>query len=521
MKLYIFLIITVLFFSCKKSDQIIQFKVDSSALDLEGSIDSKDSFTIESNINWRIEIPSTAVSWISITPLTGTGNQKIHIKSLEKNITGAVRFATVKIIATEKNIDQPIIVTIAQKPSNPIWTKLYGGTSGDFAEAVCASDDGGFVLAGTSRSNDGDVSTNIGHDDVWVMKSDANGNKIWSKTYGGSYIDMVENIAPTSDGGFVVTGRTWSYDGDMIGFKGNTDVFVIRIDANGNKMWSRTYGGSDGDVGNCIAQTNDGGFIIGVFTSSINGDISSNSDAWLFKIDVGGNIQWTKAIGGIDTDRPNSILINDDGTFLVAGTSYSTNNDFAGNHGSNDAWVMKLTAEGIVIWNKLYGGGLQDEIFSIKQLTDGYIAAGNTRSHDGDVVGNHGDSDAWIFKIDKSGNLLWQKPLGGTQWEDALSIAVLPNGGYIFTGTAGSKNGDVTGLYDNYGGWGDAWIVKLNADGSKNWDAVFGGGQPDIGSSITSIKEGSLIMVGYTSSNNGNVIGNHGSIDALAVKIYD
>ena len=345
------------------------------------------------------------------------------------------------------------------------WQKTLGGSSSDEAHSIQQTTDGGYIVVGIAYSNDGDVTNNHGSHDYWVVKLDANGNRIWQKTLGGSSIEDAWSIQQTTDGGYIVAGYTESNDGDVTGNHGGADSWIIKLDDNGNKIWQKTLGGSSADGAQSIQQTTDGGYIVAGSTASNDGDVTGNHgdyDAWIVKLDPNGNKLWQKTLGGSSADGAQSIQQTTDGGYIVAGDTYSNDGDVTGNHGGYDYWVVKLDANGNRIWQKTLGGTRGEQAYSIKQTKDGgYIVAGLTYSNDGDVTGNNGSSsfsDYWIVKLDANGNKLWQKTLGGSSSEIAYSIQQTSDGGYVVAGGTGSNDGDVTG---NHGS--DYWIVKLTA----------------------------------------------------------
>jgi hypothetical protein len=182
-------------------------------------------------------------------------------------------------------------------------------------------------------------------------------------------------------------------------------------------------------------------------TRSFNGDVTGNhgsEDAWIVKLSATGVLEWQKTLGGASVDSASSIQLTPDGGYIVAGGTFSTDGDVIGNHGSYDAWVLKLSATGVLEWQKCLGGTDSDVAYSIKPTTDGgYIVAGYTFSNNGNVTGNHGGQDAWVIKLSATGVLEWQKALGGTNDEDARSIQLTPDGGYIVAGMTASTNGNV------------------------------------------------------------------------------
>ncbi|MEO8795930.1 MAG: hypothetical protein ABI390_10720, partial [Daejeonella sp.] len=281
------------------------------------------------------------------------------------------------------------------------WEKKYGGTGSDFARSIRQTADGGYIIAGSTTSTDGDITGNHGGADYWVVKINATGTILWQKTYGGTSYEKAENIRLTSDGGFIMVGYAYSNDGDVSGNHGQADIWIVKINAAGTLLWQKCLGGTRDDYANEIIQTSDGGYMMAGGTTSNDGDVSGNHslglDFWIVKLDGTGTITWKKCLGGTDEDYPTSMQQTTDGGYIVTGNTGSTNGDVVGNHDiddairTNDAWVVKLNPTGTIQWQKCLGGTGFEDPFSIQQTTDGgYIVAGDTNSTDGDVSGNHG-----------------------------------------------------------------------------------------------------------------------------------
>jgi len=410
-------------------------------------------------------------------------------------------------------------MSVPDYPPRIIWQKALGGSSSEEAYSIQQTRDGGYIVAGYTKSNDGDVSGNHGWKDAWIVKLDKDGNIQWQKVFGGSNEDFALSIQQTGDEGYIVAGYTKSNDGDVTVNHGGEDAWIVKLDKDGNIQWQKVLGGSSSEEAYSIQQTRDGGYIVSGYTKSNDGDISGNHggrDAWIAKLDRDGNIQWRKILGGSDYEEANSIQQTRDGGYIVAGYTWSNDGDVTGNHGRGDAWIVKLDRDGNIQWQKALGGSDDDWANSIQQTSDGgYIVAGWTYSDDGNVSGNHGYIDAWIVKLDKDGNIQWQKVLGGSNGEIANSIQQTKDGGYIVAGYTGSNDGDVSG---NHGG-GDTWLVKLDGNGNIEWQKALGGSDYDIAYSIRQTSDGGYIVAGWTESNDGYVSGNHGEGDVWIVKL--
>ncbi len=399
------------------------------------------------------------------------------------------------------------------------WQKTYGGSDYDFAYAIQQTNDGGYIIAGYTSSNDGDVSGNPGAADYWLVKTDSMGNLQWQKTYGGSSDDYATAIQQTNDGGYIIAGYTSSNDGDVSGNHGWSDYWLVKTDSIGNLQWQKTYGGSNDDGAYAIQLTNDGGYIIAGLTYSNDGDVSGNHgghDCWLVKTDSLGNLQWQKTYGGSNDDGAFAIQLTNDGGYIIAGYTGSNDGDVSGNHGQTDYWLVKTDSMGNLQWQKTYGGSNNDKAYAIQLTNDGgYIIAGFNYSNDGDVSGNHGWSDYWLVKTDSIGNLQWQKTYGGSNVDFATAIQQTNDGGYIIAGYTGSNDGDVSGNHGNV----DYWLVKTDSLGNLQWQKTYGGSNNDEAFAIQLTNDGGYIIAGYSESNDGDVSGNHGSGDFWLVKL--
>lgn len=354
----------------------------------------------------------------------------------------------------------------------------------------------------------------------------------WQKCLGGTANEAAQAVQQTSDGGYIVAGWSTSTDGDVSGNHDGADIWVVRLNATGTIQWQRTLGGSDDDGLGFISdgfvsikQTSDEGFILGGYTESSDGDVTNhhgNRDAWVVKLSATGTVVWQRCLGGSDEDKANCIGLTSDGGFIVAGYSESTDGDVVGNHDDEDAWLVKLDASGVIEWQKCLGGSSADFGYSVQQTSDGgYILGGNTWSDDGDVSGNHGgpfglDQDAWVVKTDANGAIEWQRCLGGTGFDYIYSVEQTTDGGYVVAGETDSNDGDVSGLHGTYV---DAWVVRLDGSGSIQWQRCLGGWLGDGARSVTQTTDGGFLVTGPTSSNNGDVTSNHGGHDIWAVKL--
>ena len=361
------------------------------------------------------------------------------------------------------------------------WQYTYGGSENDYCYAVCLGIYGGYVLAGSTQSNGGDVTLNQGEDDYWIIKIDDLGNIEWQKTYGGTTSDTALDIERTSDGGYIVAGRSQSNDGDVTGQHGALDYWILKIDTLGNLNWQKCYGSTDSDEAKAIIETSDGGFVAVGYSYGFDGDVTGgwgNADYWVIKISVDGVLLWQKKYGGSVTDIAHSVVEKADGGFLIAGETYSNNGLVTGFHGSLDCWVIFVDAMGNLEWQRPYGGsgGESGKRGIIKVSENVYAFASSSQDADGDITANNGASDYWLVGIDTTGNILWQRSVGGSDYDATYEIVYSSDGNFVLVGMSYSTDFDVTETYTGY----NYWVVKLGFCNSVYYADVDGDGFGDI-----------------------------------------
>lgn len=399
------------------------------------------------------------------------------------------------------------------------WEKNYGGTALDGGLSGQQTVDGGYVVVGNSQSNDGDVGGNNGITDIWVLKLDVEGDLEWEENYGGTGDDIGFSIQQTTDNGYIVLGISTSIDGDVGGNNGSTDVWVVKLDMDGNLEWEENYGGTDIEQPYSIQQTTDGGYIVLAISESSDGDVGGNNgefDIWCFKLNMAGDLEWEKNYGGSGFEAGGSIRQTTGGGYIVSCGTGSDDGDVGDNNGSFDVWILKLNTEGNLEWEKNYGGSGFDFSGDIRETEDGgYVVVGNSKSNDGDVGGNNGSDDIWLVKLDVDGNLEWEKNYGGTLKEFSNLIQQTEDDGYIVVGYSNSNDVDVGGNNGDQ----DIWVLKLDVDGNLEWEKNYGGTSQDFGNFIQETIDGSYIVMGSTMSNDGDVTMNNGDRDVWILKL--
>lgn len=409
---------------------------------------------------------------------------------------------------------------LAQTIPDMEWEKCLGGSLDEYTYSIQQTDDGGYIVGGASSSYDGDLTENHGNYDCWVVKLDASANIVWQKSLGGSSREDLDEIRQTNDGGYVFAGGSRSNDGDVSGNHGNSDFWIVRLDQDGNILWQKSYGGSGEDQARSVKETTDAGFIVAGYSWSNDGDVSGNhgnSDYWIVKLNSAGNLEWQKCYGGSGFEFYFiEIEQTPDGGYAFGARTQSDDGDVTGNHGAFDGWFVKLDSSGNMQWEKCLGGSFTDAIHYLEPIPGGgFIAGGVSRSSDGDATQNHGEEDCWILRLDSSGNIVWQKSFGGSSDDQVFSIEQTDDGGFIAGGYSNSVDGDVTGNHGNY----DSWVLKLDKFGNLQWEKTFGGSSFDDGWSVQQTTDHGFIIAGFSGSDNGDVTGNHGPADIWVVKL--
>ena len=407
-------------------------------------------------------------SFIVITKILKYGNEFMHV------------FRIILLFYSCQTFAQPAIQ----------WQRTIGGNFAEELTQVRQTYDGGFILVGSSTSN---ISANKtencrGRYDYWIVKTDSLGNVEWDKTFGGDLDDELFDLDLTTDSGFIVGGRALSgVSGDKTGSsRGNADYWILKLNSSGNIQWQRTYGGFNDDELFCLRQTHDGGYLVGGYSNSgytvEHPFISFTTDFWLLKLDSAGDIQWQKKIGGSGQDFLYSLDATSDGGSIIGGDSNSNISDDKtdDNFGGADYWILKLSSSGNIQWQKTIGGSDSDELRKIIQTSDGgYIAAGISTSDSSGLKteNSRGFYDFWILKLNASGNIQWQKTIGGDLSDILFDIKELPNGTFL---AGGYTNSNISGDKTEAGQGGeDYWLVKLSSAGQILWDKTIGGNGDD------------------------------------------
>lgn len=424
-----------------------------------------------------------------------------------------------------------MLTLISQAYSQDIlWEKSYGGKQADFLFDVIPTPDYGFILAGSSVSQKSGNKTegNRGDLDYWVWKMDEKGDLDWQKTLGGAGQDKLRAIVLTNEGGFLLAGSSESEEGldKKDKSRGNADFWVIKLNAKGEEEWQKTIGGSGQDELTCVLRTRDGGYILGGSSSSEqSGEKTTPNyggmDYWVLKINREGKIVWQQSFGGEYNDELRSITETKDGGYLLAGSSNSTDmgTKIRKNIGQSDYWVIRLDKDGNEQWQKVIGGKGDDQLYVVQLTKDGnYLLAGNSNSESGDDKrsSNENGTDFWVLKMDDAQTILWQEIYNIGNVDILTSLienddSTILLGGYTQGEKVKSKVNNSSAALRKTGkgaetssalkkGTADYVAIKLNEEGEEVWRKDVGSDGEDILKKVIETRDGGYLMAGTSKS---------------------
>ena len=342
-----------------------------------------------------------------------------------------------------------------------MWSKTYGGTGSDIGGGgVVQTSDGGYAIAGATSS------FGAGGSDFWLIKTDADGNMQWNKTYGGALDEYCGGMCQTNDGGYALSGYTSSFGA------GGNDSWLIKTDAFGSMQWNKTYGGTGSEDAMHVIQCGDGGYAMSGRTSSSG---AGGNDGWLVKTDAAGNMQWNKTYGGALDEDSNGMCQTNDGGYAMSGytTSFGA--------GGQDFWLVRTDADGNMQWNKTYGGSASDGAESMIQTSDGgYAIIGYTRSFGGIFK-------VYLVKTNSSGDMQWYNAYEGNT-DFGIHMIQTADGGYAIIG------------YSFTAANPDFLFIKTDASGNLLWKLTYGGTAQDNGYDMVQTNDGGYALLGKTAS---------------------
>ena len=403
------------------------------------------------------------------------------------------------------------------------YIKTFGGSNDDEANDIINTSDGGFMVIGSSTSSDGLIQNKMGlESDIILMKFDSDKSIEWIKNYGGSRDDRGQSVVEVSGIGYALLGYSMSNDGDASSNEGFHDNWVILIDSKGDIIWEKSYGFSGHDHAYNIIKTKDGNLFFNGFldvtasrglgsTKKVGKSIKHGvGEFWCHKIDLGGNILWRKYFGGTNNDRSYDSVETSDGDFLIVGSSESNDIDISSPKGSYDIWVIKLSSNGDLLWERSYGGSKYETANSIIQSADKKIhILGSTLSNDKNISFQMGSSDLWLLTIDSDGNLLGEQTFGGSNFDKGKKIEIDSKDNLWLTGYSRSIDFD----FSSNKGKNDAVLIQLSKNRILKEVFEIGAEGEDIANSLIHFNENEIIVAGYSDSKEDYFIENKGGKD--------
>ena len=401
--------------------------------------------------------------------------------------------------------------------------KTFGGSDDDEANDIINTSDGGFMVIGSSKSNDELIHNKINSEsDIILIKFNRDKSIEWTKNYGGSRDDRGQSVVEVSGIGYALLGYSMSNDGDVSNNEGFHDNWVILIDSKGNIVWEKSYGFSGHDHAYNIINTKDGNlFFNGFLDVTASRGMGSTEkvvksvkhgvgEFWCHKIDLEGNILWRKYFGGSNNDRSYDSIETTDGDFIIVGSSESDDIDISSPKGSYDIWVIKLCSNGDFLWERSYGGSKYETANSIIQSSDNKIhILGSTLSNDKNISFQMGSSDFWLLTLDSDGNLLSEQTFGGSNFDMGKKIHRDNRDNLWLTGYSRSLDFDLS----TNKGKNDVVLIQLSKKRILKEILTIGGEGEDIANSLIHFNENEIIVAGYSDSKEDYFSENKGGKD--------
>lgn len=387
------------------------------------------------------------------------------------------------------------------------WSQNFGNAEKNIIVDIVDVPNQGSLAIGYSKPNADQAI------EFWVNRLSMDGNLMWSKNLGSTGFDRASAVIRLNNGDFVVVGHGTAADKDFESASKNSDGIVLHMDANGNINWVKSYGEIGHDQFADILELSSGEFlVVGTTTSYANTFSDRASDGWAVKINANGGVVWNRRFGGSLMDGYNKAVVNPDGSFMLAGTSNSRDLQSPDFFGASDLWLSKINANGTHAWSRNYGGNLKEQLNALVATSDGgYVLGATTFSA---MAGSKGHGDIWVLKVSALGNQLWQKVFGGTNTDKCTAIAPFDGDGFLLAGTSMSSDGDIN---NNLGGL-DAWVTKLSSTGDIEWATNLGGTQNDAINAIDILDDGSVWMGGYSFSSDNDLPANLGMQDGWVLR---
>lgn len=385
------------------------------------------------------------------------------------------------------------------------WAQTYRSETFNEAQDIITTKDGGYIIVGFSEEikyaeslywdpldiscSDPQYTYQSQGKNFYIIKIDADGQLIWEETFGGSNSEIAYAITDTDDGGYIIIGDTDSEDGQVENIQGKTDIWAIKINEDGELLWSKTFGGFNYDRATSIAKTQDKNFVIGGYsnTTYITANTGVSMDFWVLKINTNGEIIWQKSMGTIQDDITKSIYPTADGGCVVAGMT------------QDQVYMVKMQEDGDILWEKTFDGNRNNVAKILQTNAGGFLLAGHSTP-----TNSTGSLSYWVIKTDENAEIIWEKRFGGSKTDIATTIIENPDNEIFIAGLSYSSDIQVSESF----GYTDYWIVKLNPEGQIIWEKSYG---YDVSfenpKAMKPTFDGGLIIAGTTTMSNNSYSG--------------
>jgi hypothetical protein len=384
----------------------------------------------------------------------------------------------------------------AIKPFQVQWHKSFGGTNFESPGGrIAVAQDGGYAVLSLSESGVSGTkeTTNYGRYDAWLVRLDSSGNKIWERNFGGASEEGVRDLKATADNGWIFVGESYSVpSGNKTSPNyGEADYWIVRLDSEGNKLWEKSIGGNRYDEAVAVLETDNGDFIIAGYSYSETNQVKTAprfglADIWILRLSAQGDVLWQTSYGGASQDWPYAIAPYGTNGFVIGAASASPpgGNKESPTYEGSDFWIIAIDHDGNKLWERSYGGDNSDELRNLRQTSDGgFIAYGSTGSG---VSGNKTTplafpyADCWLLRLNGSGEKIWERTFGHEGTDFPYGVMQTVDGGFVVTGFE-IPSGD--------------WTIRFDGDGNQVWEHRYDLGYSSGFADIQNTQDGGLIAV--------------------------
>lgn len=409
----------------------------------------------------------TSIGWAQDTrviwqkTIGGAGDDAVNaiVSDLNEN--------TYVLLSVQNGNNHDIEIAKINKAGDFLWVTSIAGDRDEIGKDLLINHDGNLVVLGATHSDELLGNVGKGYSDVLLAVLAPSGKIISTSTYGGSQNDVPASILQKSNGNYIITATSWSKDGDLTNNFGQSDIWLFETDAAGELQWEKSLGGLDDESAvKALLLENDALVLLGN-SATYEGDYASNhgdQDIAIYSLDATGEILWQRLYGGFYSEIAADILQLANGNFFVAGTTFSDDGNISSNAGGSDAWFFEITELGMMEWSKTYGSYDNESVVSMVQTASGFLMLGSSRSSVINNISNHGETDFWLYEMDADKNRVSEQLFGASGYDRSSSVLLNDDGSILMGGSSSSSDGVVQGN----SGKNDGWLLKIHQSDLKN-----------------------------------------------------